>query len=684
MSSLLSRAPIRQKLVYLLAMPIIGLLAFSGLSTVESYLAADRMAKVSTLAELAPDISAVVHELQKERGRSAGFIGSGGKKFATELPEQRKTTDTQHRRLTSALAAFPSADYGQTFADLVQRATENLAQLEERRQAVSALKLTIPQMAKYYTGTIASLLTIIEDMALLSSNAEITRAITSYTALLQAKERAGIERAMGAGGFGAGEFKPVIYQKFLQLIAMQETFLGIFKSYAAVEQVDFFDNTLHGPAIDGVEKMRAIAIGSPSEGTQNVDAGTWFNTITDKINLLKTVEDRIAADLTLRAHAIMDNMLTNLWLHVLSALGIVTATAILVAAVVRDITRPVVAMQDVMHQLADGNLEIDVPGAARTDEVGVMAKSVLVFREKMIESRIAAEREREQQAMQQHRQDVVEKLTSKFGGEIETVLSVVTSAVNQMRSTSDTLNDTAGSTSERATTVASASQQAMANVQTVAASAEELSASIQEISRQISQSSEISSDAVDQARSAREEIQSLSSASQRIGEVVSLINDIAEQTNLLALNATIESARAGEAGKGFAVVAAEVKNLANQTAKATEEISQQIAGVQVATGNAVGSIESISDTIEKIFEITSTVASAVEEQSAATSEISRNIQEAAQGTSEVSENIEGVSKAANDTGMVAGDLQGASSELSHQADVLKQCVKEFLEGVKVA
>ena len=287
-------------------------------------------------------------------------------------------------------------------------------------------------------------------------------------------------------------------------------------------------------------------------------------------------------------------------------------------------------------------------------------------------------------AERQQRQDRVDLAVKEFDGKMSAVLATVKTSAAAMQSIAQTMAGSAEETSRQSLAVSAASEQASTNVETVAAAAEELSSSITEISRQVTESTRIANKAVDEAKSTNQVIRMLHDSTQKVGEVVKLINDIAGQTNLLALNATIESARAGEAGKGFAVVAAEVKNLANQTAKATEEISAQIGDIQEATKNAVAAIESIGSTITEVNHIATAIASAVEEQGAATKEIARNVQQAAAGTGEVSSNITGVNQAAGETGRGANRVLSAAQELTAEADALGGEVEKFFARVRAA
>jgi methyl-accepting chemotaxis protein len=370
---------------------------------------------------------------------------------------------------------------------------------------------------------------------------------------------------------------------------------------------------------------------------------------------------------------------------VLIGSGLAVLIAVVAAVTLsRGIGRPVVAMTSAMGDLAGGNHAVEIPATERGDEIGRMAKAVLVFKENMIKARELAAKEAEAQKRRELRAQKVDQLTAGFDRDVTEVLKTVSSAATEMQSTASSMTVTAEETSRQSTVVSSASEEASSNVQTVAAAAEELSASISEITRQVAQSAEIAGKAVSDAERTNQQVQGLAEAAQKIGEVVQLITDIASQTNLLALNATIEAARAGEAGKGFAVVASEVKNLANETAKATEEITGQISGIQQATKDAVTAIQSIGQTIGQINEIASGIASAVEEQGAATQEIARNVQQAAAGTSEVSANISGVNEAAGATGAAAGQVQTAASELSQQSEILRQKVETFLAEIKAA
>ena len=321
----------------------------------------------------------------------------------------------------------------------------------------------------------------------------------------------------------------------------------------------------------------------------------------------------------------------------------------------------------------------------RADEFGEVAKALAEFRDKLAEvDRLRGEQAAAEEKAEREKRKLMIGLADQFDAGVGRVIEAVAAASNRMQESAAAMSTTAAETSQRSTATAAVTENASGNVQTVAAAAEELSASISEISRQVAQSTEIAVGAVQEAENTNQQIQGLVKASQSIGEVVALITDIASQTNLLALNATIEAARAGEAGKGFAVVASEVKNLANQTASATQEIESQINEIQNATQGAVSAIAGIGKTIGEISEIASSVAAAVDEQGSATQEIARNVDQAAHGTHEATSNMSEVIQAAEETGSAAQQIQGAVDELSEQSAILKTEVKKFLDQVRAA
>jgi methyl-accepting chemotaxis protein len=349
------------------------------------------------------------------------------------------------------------------------------------------------------------------------------------------------------------------------------------------------------------------------------------------------------------------------------------------------IAKPVGAIVDLLQQFAAGNYDLEIRGTERTDEVGEVAKAAEVFKENgLARIRMEAEqKEAEKRSAAQRRADMM-RLADQFEGAVGEIVETVSSASTELEASADSLTSTAERAQQLATVVASASEEASANVQSVATATEEMSSSVNEISRQVQESARIAGEAVEQARGTTARVFELSRAATRIGDVVELISSIAGQTNLLALNATIEAARAGEAGRGFAVVASEVKALAEQTAKATGEIGQQISGIQAATEESVGAIKEISGTIERLSEISSTIAAAVEEQGAATQEIARNVQQAAQGTEQVSSNITDVQRGATETGSASSQVLSAAQTLSTDSNRLKLEVSRFLETVRAA
>ena len=368
------------------------------------------------------------------------------------------------------------------------------------------------------------------------------------------------------------------------------------------------------------------------------------------------------------------------------AIGSLVMGVMLAWLIGRAISKPVVGLCAGMRELAEGNFQVVLPGLGRGDEVGDMAQAVETFKvkaEQKAREEAEAKIQQDQIAAKQRKADMI-KLADQFESAVGEIVETVSSASTELEASASTLTATAERAQEITTMVAAASEEASTNVQSVASATEEMASSVNEISRQVQESARMAGEAVEQARTTNDRVSELSKAAARIGDVVELINTIAGQTNLLALNATIEAARAGEAGRGFAVVASEVKALAEQTAKATGEIGQQISGIQAATQESVGAIKEISGTIEKLSEISSTIAAAVEEQGAATQEISRNVQQAAQGTEQVSSNITDVQRGSGETGAASAQVLSAAQSLSSDSNRLKLEVGKFLNSVRAA
>ncbi len=439
-------------------------------------------------------------------------------------------------------------------------------------------------------------------------------------------------------------------------------------------------------------EMQAVRIVDP-EGETIIETGEWLGDGSSVIVVEKPLEFDFGDGtellgvfhLQVSTASVIEALNSGIWVGIVSIIVIALALWLVLALSLRQISRPLEQMIAVMAALTRGETEVDVPAQNRSDEIGEIANAVRVFKDNAIEaSRLEAERVEQARKAEEDKRQALLGLADELEKGVKAIVEAVSSGSTAMQEAAESMSTTSEETSRQSQAAATASELASSNVQTVSAAAEEMSSSINEIARQVAQSATMAKAAVEDAQRTNQMVQGLAEGSEKIGEVIGIISDIASQTNLLALNATIEAARAGDAGKGFAVVASEVKSLANQTAKATEEIAAQIGAIQSSTEDAVGAISGIGEKIAEMDEVSTAIASAVEEQGAATGEISNNSQQAAAGTQKVSENIAAANQAASETGTVAEEVLQSAGDLSTQAALLRGEVDKFLTEVRAA
>ncbi|MBR0758341.1 methyl-accepting chemotaxis protein [Bradyrhizobium jicamae] len=656
--------------------------------------------RIAVIADASASMFKAMHNLRTDRSTTARLLNSDAPMDADIEKYLRSIRDTEMPAMANALPVLGSIDFAQqtTLVPELDRLFKTAtAQQKEFWEAMGKPKASRPaNLAKDYTATVNALLDVMDKLSAVLA-ADVNHKDATIDQLLAIKQiawllrnTAGEASLIVSTGLSSGKITPEIkanYGKFVGGIdaawsALELTAAGMqlppsLSSALAANKTAYFD-----PQFLGLRDrlLNAMLTGEKPEMTANQWTPVTVGRLAAAVGVAEAALDAAKAHAATQHASAQRRLIVELVL-LMAAIGLTVGAMTLIS---RRVITPLHRMRDAMLKVASGDLAVDTGYASRSDEIGALAGALETFKQQAGEKVRIEAQERERNAGAAARQTAIENYVGEFEGLVRETLHQLGDASGQMRSTSTGLSTVSRQTNERVEVAEKASGEASMSVETVAAAAEELSASINDISQQAAHAAGIASRAVSQASETDGTVQGLAKSAARIGEVVGLINSIAAQTNLLALNATIEAARAGDAGRGFAVVASEVKSLASQTAKATEEISEQIADIQKVAGDAIDAIKSIGGIIGEVNEVATAIAAAVQEQGAATQEITRSTQFAAQGTKHVSDNITGVKLDADASAAAADDVRRASETLETQSQQLGQQVTQFLGKIRAA
>ncbi|WP_306017461.1 methyl-accepting chemotaxis protein [Oceanicaulis sp. MMSF_3324] len=685
---MLSNFPITWRMIASVLLPILALLFFASSLVLKDWRLAEDMKVAEEATEFTRDISQLVHELQRERGRSAGFVGSGGETtYRRLMDEQRNATDT-------ALAAYRAArrEVTDTLTDPVlqsklQEIDAQLSELEAHRSQVNTLSFGLGDTVRPYTQTISNMLETVAELAHSSRSGELSTRIIGLLNIMNAKENAGIERAVGSNIYASGQINPALHQRALRLIASQDAFFLEFRELLGREWAQRLDDVLARPesiaVADARENLIAAGYGAPLADM----AGTeWFNLTTERIELLMNVEVALAQDIIVYAREVQDrarnNALIALALTLVALILTIAGTSVLMSSVVV----PLGKITEALSRLAAGENDVEIQGARRKDEIGVLARTAVSFQQAMAarEEAVREQTRLEQTAMQERRKVLNEMAKKVEAATLESVGSVAKSA-QTLTTSSEAIRAKLANAGQTAEQVTRATEQNVKHSGRASELASELTSAIGEVTQQITRGDQMARDAIGEADRSRQSVEELNEAAQQINDFIGLITDIAEQTNLLALNATIEAARAGDAGKGFAVVASEVKALAAQTNQSTTQIAERVAHIQSRTQSTVDAMNAITSSIETIGEVTASVAAAMEEQSASTGSLSDFVEQNSQAMTRVSEHIAELVEISNQSSQDAEEMVKLVGTMSARAEDANTNIPKIVQdAVKAA
>ena len=633
-----STLKMRTKLIFIVLVPLLGLLYFSISSTLEKTGITHEMGRLESLVGLSVKIGNLAHELQKERGMTAGFLGSQGVKFASELPAQRGETDKKAADLKQALAGFDMGQLDLSLKNSLDDVLKDMGEIGAKRTAVTAQTILSPDAVGYYTKTIGKFLNIPSQVPTLSSNSQVARLASAYSAMLWTKERAGQERAMLTVAFGADKFTPEIFARFLSNNSAQDVYTKVFDSYALNDQKEFYKTKVSGQAVDEVAAIKKNAIEKANEKSLGVDSGHWFKMATEKINLLKEVETRLSDDLLKTTEQIRGQAQTMMIFYIVISLAALLITLIFAAYMIRIMLRQLGGEPDyaaeAVHKIAGGDLSVNLDVKAGDDSSLLYSLSAM--------------------------QDSLRELI----GEVKSAIDNITTGAGEIAMGNADLSQR---TEEQA-----------ASLEETAASMEQLTSTVKQNAENARQANQLAKGASEIASKGGAVVgqvvgtmSSINESSRKIVDIISVIDGIAFQTNILALNAAVEAARAGEQGRGFAVVAAEVRTLAQRSAAAAKEIKTLISNSVEKVEDGTKQVAEAGKTMEEIVTAVKRVTDIMADISAASAEQSTGIEQVNQAITQMDEVTQQNAALVEEAAAAAESLEEEAQHLATSVSVFK-------------